>query len=107
MNHLKNYESKEARDFLMEKIRSKFPQLEMLAARSRILIRLPDGREILSIEHTTNYFYISFEGQRYRVYSKSKIIEYKNGGRRYKGDIRSLITSTIIPHVRTKLADLI
>jgi len=107
LNHLKNYESKEARDFLMEKIRSKFPQLEILAAGSRILIRLPDRREILSIEHTTNYFYISLEGQRYRVYSKSKIIEYKNSGRRYKGDIKSLITSTIIPHIKTKLTDLI
>lgn len=109
LNHIKNEVSKEARDFLVEKIQSGFPQLEMIAVGSTILFKPPKGRHedaVLSIKHTTNYFYISFEKQSYRVYSKSKIIEFKNGAKEYEDNIENLITSVIIPHIKTKLLNL-
>lgn len=109
LNYIKNEASRGACDFLIEKIQSKFTQLEMAAVRSTILFKPPKGRyedAVLSIERATNYFYISFGGQRrYRVYSKSEIVEFENSGREYKGDLESLITSVIIPHI-TKLLNL-
>jgi len=107
LDDIKDKASRESYKYLIEKIQSKFPQLEMTPTASKILF-IPSGVEregaILSIEPKSNCFYILFEEQRtYRVHSQSKIIEFKNGGRECEGDLEDLITSVIIPHIKTKL----
>jgi len=105
----KDRASREARNFLRERIESEFPELKMHVARSTSTISFApsDGKPsdaVLSIEQTASYFYILLEGKRkYRVYSREKIIEYEDSGKDYEGNLKGLITSVIIPHVRTEL----
>ncbi|MCL0063812.1 hypothetical protein M1N83_01195 [Dehalococcoidia bacterium] len=109
LDYPKDKLSREARDFLIENIQSEFPQLEMTAAGSTILFTpRGGGREeaVFSIEHATKYFYISFEQQRYRVCSQNQIIEFKNSGKEYEGNLKNLIASIIIPRIKTKLLNL-
>jgi len=95
-DYVGNKESKEAMDFLIEKIQEKFPQVKIASAGGRIAFIL-HGTELLSIVPTTKYFYLQLgEGERYRILSR-------NGIEGFKGNIDNLIDSAIIPYINDKI----
>ena len=107
IDHIKDKEGREACCFLIEKIQSVFPRLEMYSEGSRVIrFKHPKDEDLFSITPTTKYFYISYEKQEYRVYSKRKI-GFKNGSKEYEGDLEELVTSMIIPYIKAKLGFLL
>ncbi|MFP3910293.1 MAG: hypothetical protein ACOC5L_04170 [Halobacteriota archaeon] len=97
LSHVKNKDSMKARDHLINRIKSEFPQIKMVPKGGKISFELPESEgSLLLIEPTTGYFYMSIGDRRYRVYSQSKILDIKSG-EEYEGDLDNLISNEIIP----------
>jgi hypothetical protein len=94
--YVRNKESEEALDFLIEKIQEKLPQVNITSAGGKIAFIL-HGTELLNIVPTTKYFYVQLgEGERYRILSRNEIIGFE-------GSVDNLIDSVIIPYINDKI----
>jgi hypothetical protein len=95
-DYVRNKESREAMDFLIEKIQERFPQVRISSAGGEIAFLL-HGTELFTIVPTKEYFYLELGGgESYRILSKNEII-------RFEGGIENLLNSVVIPYINDKI----
>ena len=100
LNRLFNKHSKEALNFLIEKIKYEFPQLELVPGIKFVY----KDKMIIALNVGTQNFNIKFGNTSYRINSKNDIIEFTNGtGKKYEGDLESLIKTKIIPSITSSM----
>jgi len=95
IDYVTDSKAREAHKFVKDRITSEFPELE-LEPRKGIVFKL-GGKEVMKTTPTRGYFYLSVGEEKYRIYSKERIIGWRKKGESYdyEGDLEDLIAEII------------
>jgi len=102
LDKVKSKPAREALNLLIEKIRQSYPEVMLKATGGlHFEVKTCDRKEtLLSIRTTSDYFYISLDGHRYRIYSKDKIHDFDGD---FQEKLETLIRTLVMPQIQSKL----